>query len=81
MFITGLSAGTIKDNILYGREGATDEEIREAARSANALDFIEAAPAGFNTPVSHEPEYTTPASTAIDLDSIIYSFSTLLPIF
>ena len=37
----------------------------EAARSANALDFIEAAPAGFNTPVSPEPQYTTPASTAI----------------
>ena len=32
---------SIADNIAYGRPGATPEEIREAARRANALDFIE----------------------------------------
>ncbi|MEM9221797.1 MAG: ABC transporter ATP-binding protein [Pseudomonadota bacterium] len=32
---------SIRDNIVYGRPGATDEEIREAARRANALGFID----------------------------------------
>ena len=35
-----LFAGTIADNIRYGKQDATDEEVREAARTANALDFI-----------------------------------------
>ena len=40
---------TISENIAYGRPNATDAEIREAARLANALEFIEKLPAGFNT--------------------------------
>ncbi|WMS42615.1 ABC transporter ATP-binding protein [Acuticoccus sp. MNP-M23] len=32
---------SIRDNIAYGRPGATDEDVREAARRANALEFIE----------------------------------------
>ncbi|MDI1356018.1 MAG: ABC transporter transmembrane domain-containing protein [bacterium] len=44
-----LFAGTIKDNIAYGRPNATDEEINEAARQANAYDFIESFPDKFNT--------------------------------
>jgi len=36
-----LFGGTIKENIAYGKPGASDEEIREAARQANALEFIE----------------------------------------
>ncbi len=40
---------TIAENIAYGRPDATMDEIREAARSANALDFIEALPQGFDT--------------------------------
>ena len=32
---------TIKENILYGNEDATDAEIRQAAQMANALQFIE----------------------------------------
>ena len=35
-----LFGGTIKDNILYGRPNATDEEVMEPARKANILDFI-----------------------------------------
>lgn len=42
-------AGSIADNIAYGRPGATSEQIREAARAAAALDFIEAMPDGFET--------------------------------
>ncbi|MEB1813289.1 ABC transporter ATP-binding protein [Adlercreutzia mucosicola] len=46
-----LFAGTVRDNIAYGRPGATDAEIVEAARCANALSFIEALPQGFDTRV------------------------------
>lgn len=35
-----LFGGTVKENILYGNVGATDEEVEEAARKANAYDFI-----------------------------------------
>lgn len=46
-----LFGGTIADNIRYGRPGATVEEVREAARKANALDFIESFPERFETVV------------------------------
>ena len=46
-----LFGGTIEDNIRYGRPGATLEEVREAARGANALDFINRFPDGFQTTV------------------------------
>ncbi len=44
-----LFAGTIKDNIAYGRPNATDEEIDEAAKKANAYDFINSFPDKFST--------------------------------
>ncbi len=44
-----LFGGTIRENILYGRTEATEEEVIEAARQANALDFIESFPDGFDT--------------------------------
>ncbi len=40
---------SIAENIAYGKPDATMEEIREAARRANALEFIERLPQGFNT--------------------------------
>ncbi|MCK6617365.1 MAG: ATP-binding cassette domain-containing protein [Cyclobacteriaceae bacterium] len=46
-----LFGGTIKENIAYGKTGATDEEIRDAARKANALEFIESFPEKFETRV------------------------------
>ncbi len=46
-----LFGGTIKENIGYGRPHATDEEIHEAARQANAMEFIERFPEGFETKV------------------------------
>jgi len=46
-----LSSGTIRHNIRYGRLDATDEEIVEAAKSANAHDFISALPKGYETEI------------------------------
>jgi ATP-binding cassette subfamily B protein len=43
--------GTVKENIAYGKLDATMDEIVEAARNADLLDFIEALPDGFNTQV------------------------------
>ncbi|UYG17836.1 ABC transporter ATP-binding protein/permease [Brachybacterium huguangmaarense] len=44
-----LFSGTIEENIAYGRPGATPEQIRAAARRANASTFIERFPAGYGT--------------------------------
>lgn len=44
-----LFAGTVMDNILYGRPDATREEVIEAARNANAHDFIMELPDGYDT--------------------------------
>ncbi|RKE78124.1 ABC transporter ATP-binding protein [Rhizobium sp. AG855] len=46
-----LFEGTIRDNIRYGRPDATDSEIEDAARLANAHDFILSQPMGYDTPV------------------------------
>ena len=44
-----LFSGTIRDNIAYGRDGATDAEIEQAARDAFAHDFISSFPDGYAT--------------------------------
>jgi ABC-type multidrug transport system fused ATPase/permease subunit len=44
-----LFGGTIYDNIAYGAPAASEQEVREAARKANALDFVEAFPDKFQT--------------------------------
>jgi ATP-binding cassette subfamily B protein len=46
---TNLFTGTVKENICYGRLDATDNEVEEAARIANAYDFITRLPQGFDT--------------------------------
>ena len=42
-------AGTVRDNLRYGRLDASDAEIEEAARAANAHEFIEGLKAGYDT--------------------------------
>lgn len=46
---TVLFAGTIRDNIAYGRSGATSQEIIEAAKMANAHEFIMLMPHGYDS--------------------------------
>lgn len=48
---TFLFDGSVRDNIAIGRDGASDAEIRAAAQAAQAHDFIEALPQGYDTPV------------------------------
>jgi ATP-binding cassette subfamily B protein len=48
---TLLFSTTIRENIAYGRPGATEAEIRQAARRAQADDFISRLPNGYNSPV------------------------------
>lgn len=51
---TWLFGGTIKENIAYGRNGATDEEIIKAARMAHADHFIRTLPEGYATVLNEE---------------------------
>jgi ATP-binding cassette subfamily B protein len=44
-----LFGDSIRENIAYGRPGASEEEIQEAARKANAHEFIEKLPQGYDT--------------------------------
>ncbi len=46
-----LFSDSVRDNIAFGRPGATQQEIEAAARAANAHDFITALPDGYDTPV------------------------------
>ncbi|MFY0758849.1 ABC transporter ATP-binding protein [Metabacillus dongyingensis] len=51
---TWLFNGTIKDNIAYGKNGATDEEIFDAAGTAHADHFIRTLPDGYETVLNEE---------------------------
>jgi ATP-binding cassette subfamily B protein len=47
-----LFTGTVAANIRYGRDDASDEEVRHAATVAQALEFVEAMPEQFGSPIS-----------------------------
>src|SRR5262249_6781000 len=47
-----LFSGTIRENIAFGRPGASDDDIVAAAVTANAHDFIQRLPDGYETPVA-----------------------------
>lgn len=51
---TWLKAGTIKENIAYGKPDATEEEIIAAAKAAYAHSFIKRMPEGYNTVISED---------------------------
>jgi subfamily B ATP-binding cassette protein MsbA len=52
----GLFAGSVRDNIAYGKAGVTDEQIREAAKLANADEFIAKMPHGYDTMIGERGE-------------------------
>jgi len=51
---TLLFSGTVAENILYGRPGASLQDVQDAARAANAHDFIRAFPQGYDTVVGEK---------------------------
>jgi len=51
---TFLFAGTVRENIAYGRQDFTEEQIRQAARAANSEDFILALPNGYDTVIGEQ---------------------------
>jgi subfamily B ATP-binding cassette protein MsbA len=52
----GLFAGTVRENIAYGKAGVTDEEIRNATKLANADEFIAKMPHGLDTVIGERGE-------------------------
>ena len=51
---TWLFGGTVKENIKYGREDATDDEVIQAAKAARVHHFIKTLPNGYNSILSEE---------------------------
>ena len=51
---TWLFGGTIRDNIAYGREGATEEEIVAAAKDAHVDHFVRTLPNGYDTVIDDD---------------------------
>jgi ATP-binding cassette subfamily B protein len=51
---TWLRAGTVRENIAYGKPDATDEEIIAAAKAAHAHSFIKRLPEGYNTVIAED---------------------------
>ena len=51
---TWLFTGTIRDNIAYGREGATEEEIMAAAEAAHVDHFVRTQPEGYDTVIDED---------------------------
>ncbi len=47
-----LFSGTVADNILYGKEDASEDEVRHAAETAQAMEFISEMPNGFDSAIS-----------------------------
>ena len=53
---TWLKAGTVRENIAYGKPDATEEEIVQAAKAAHAHSFIKRLPQGYDTLIAEEGE-------------------------
>ena len=51
---TWLFAGTIRENIMYGKPDATEEELIQAAKSAYADAFIQRLPNGYDTVIAED---------------------------
>ena len=62
---TWLFNGTIRENIAYGREDATEEDVIAAARSAYADHFIRTLPQGYNTILNQESSNISQGQTQL----------------
>ena len=51
---TTLFPGSVRENILYGRPNATDDEVLKAAKVAEAIEFIQALPQGWSTDIGED---------------------------
>ena len=51
---TWLFGGTVKDNIKYSKEAATDDEVIEAAKAAHVHHYIKTLPKGYNSVINEE---------------------------
>ncbi len=51
---TWLTSGTVRENIAYGKPGATEEEVVQAAKAAHAHSFIKRLPEGYNTRINED---------------------------
>lgn len=51
---TTLFPGTVRDNVLYGSRGSSEEDMVEAAKIAEALEFIESLPEGWDTNIGED---------------------------
>ncbi len=69
---TWLKAGTIRDNIAYGRPEATEEEIINAAKEAHAHSFIKRMPEAMNTVIRRTAE-TCPRAEAASVHCKSYA--------
>ena len=58
---------TVMENIRLGKRGATDEEVRAAAKAANCDEFVERLPQGYDTPIGGEWRQTLRRGAAADL--------------
>lgn len=74
---TWLFNGTVRDNIAYGKENATDAEITEAARQAHADFFVNTLPQGYDTVINEES--TNVSSGQKQLLTIARSYLTNAP--
>lgn len=61
---TWLKSGTIRENIAYGRPGASLEEVTAAAKEAHAHSFIKRMPQGYDTVISEDGEFIPGAEAA-----------------
>ncbi len=51
---TWLTSGTVRENIAYGKPGATEQEVVQAAKAAHAHSFIKRLPDGYNTLINED---------------------------
>ena len=65
---TWLFTGTIYDNIKYGNDDATDEQVIEAAKAAHVDEFVRKLPDGYDTILNEDASNISQGQTSIDYD-------------